>query len=296
MGKRFWDGSEDVRGLFAAADRTLGFPLSNLCFDGPEDELRQTFNTQPALLLTSYASWQVLKRETGLEPYLFAGHSLGEYTALLASGFFGLEDALKITRTRGLLMEASCPKGKGGMAALLGADMERIEPVLQEVSRGDYVVVAANLNSPEQVVLSGDAEALKEAVERLKGSGYKKAVFLNVSGPFHSPFMKEAAEKLKNELNLVAAKGNMTVPVVCNVDATPERRAEVIVDRLYRQMFSPVLWEACVRRMVREGVEIFLEVGPQKVLTNLIKKIEPLVPCYPVETMDDIETVKVVLA
>jgi [acyl-carrier-protein] S-malonyltransferase len=294
MGKKLHDRFDDVKGLFNTADATLGFSITNLCFNGPEDELRQTYNTQPAVLLVSYVIWHVLKKEMDIEPYLASGHSLGEYTALLVSGFFNFEDALRITRKRGLLMEESCPKGRGGMVALIGADMGKVEPVLKEVSHNDYVAVPANLNSPEQVVLSGNINALKESVDKLKGIGYKKAIFLNVSGPFHSPLMKEAAEKLKDELNKTL-KGDMRIPVVSNVDATPGQEKDQVLDKLYRQIFSPVLWEMCVRRMTKEGVEIFLEVGPQKVLTNLIKRIEPNVPCYSIEEMEDIESLKDIL-
>lgn len=294
MGKKLYDTFEDVREYFAIADKALGFPITELCFNGPEDELRQTYNTQPALLLNSYVVWQTLSKATGISPYLLAGHSLGEYTALLASGFFVLEDALQMTRKRGFLMEEACSKGKGGMVALIGADMTKIGPVLQEISHDDYVAVPANLNSAEQVVLSGNMEALKEGVERLKGAGYKKAVFLNVSGPFHSPLMRGAAEKLKEELTKIN-RGAMNTPVVFNVDGTPGNDGGIVIDRLYRQMFSPVLWEASIRRMVAEGVEIFLEVGPQKVLTNLIRRIEPNVPCYSVESLEDIEAVKGIL-
>jgi len=294
MGKKLYDGFSEVKELFASADKALGFSISELVLNGPEEELRQTYNTQPALVLVSYAVWRLLQNETKLSPHFVSGHSLGEYTALLASGYFTFEDALKITRKRGLLMEESCPKGKGGMVALIGAKMEKIQPVLNEISHDEYVAVPANMNSAEQVVLSGDIGALKEAVEKLKGIGYKKAVFLNVSGPFHSPLMKAAAEKLKEELKSLPG-GNLAIPVVSNVDATPEKIKDAIVDKLYRQMFSPVLWEACVKRMAMEGVECFIEVGPQKVLGNLIRRIEPDIPCYNVEEYEDIESIKDVL-
>ncbi len=295
MGKGLYDRFEYVRDLFKTADETLGFPITKLCFEGPEDELRQTYNTQPALLLVSYAVFRVLKTQTGIAPYLVAGHSLGEYTALLAGGFFKFEDALMITRKRGMFMEEACPKGKGGMVALIGADMGKIEPVLQEISHDDYVAVPANLNSKEQVVLSGNVETLKEAVDKLKGIGYKKAVFLNVSGPFHSPLMREAADRLRDELGKIPA-GDMENPVVCNVDACPEQDNHAISDKLYRQMFSPVLWESSIKRMAKEGVEVFLEVGPLKVLSNLIKRIEPDIPCYNVEEFEEIEAIKEMLA
>jgi [acyl-carrier-protein] S-malonyltransferase len=291
MGKKLYDRFEEVRELFAIADSALGFSITDLVLKGPEDELRQTFNTQPALVLASYSVWKVLQKEIQLHPYLVSGHSLGEYTALLVSGYFSFEDAVKVTRKRGILMEESCPKGKGGMVALIGANMEKVQPVLSDISHDEYVAVPANMNSAEQVVLSGDVGALQEAVEKLKGVGYKKAVFLNVSGPFHSPLMKEAADKLKVELDNIPG-GDLTVPVVSNVDATPEKNRDVIVDKLYRQMFSPVLWEACVKRMVKEGIECFIEVGPQKVLSNLIKRIAPGILCYNVEEYEDIEVVK----
>lgn len=294
MGRDLYDRFDYVRDLFDAADQALGFPITDLCFNGPEDELRQTYNTQPSLLLVSFAVYQVLIRETGLVPVLVAGHSLGEYTALTASGFFTFEEALTITRKRGLLMEEACPKGKGGMVALIGADMAKIGPVLAEISHDDYVAVPANLNSAEQVVLSGDADALKEAVEKLKGIGYKKAVFLNVSGPFHSPLMKAAADRLKIELASLS-HGDCAVPVVFNVDAVPGTDKADIDDKLYRQMFSPVQWERSVRKMAGEGIEVILEVGPQKVLSNLVKRIVPSVPCLSVEKFEDIESAKGVL-
>lgn len=294
MGKKLYDRFDEVKELFATADKALGFSLSNLVLNGPEDELRQTYNTQPALVLVSYAVWQVLQKEVRLNPLLASGHSLGEYTALLVSGYFTFEDAIQVTRKRGMLMEESCPKGKGGMVALIGANMEKVQPVLNDISHNEYVAVPANMNSAEQVVLSGDMGALKEAVEKLKGVGYKKAVFLNVSGPFHSPLMKDAAEKLKVELSGIPG-GDLTIPVVSNVDATPSKNKEAVIDKLYRQMFSPVLWEACVKRMAMDGVECFIEVGPQKVLSNLIKRIAPDIPCYNVEEYEDMDNIKGVL-
>ncbi len=291
MGKKLYERFESVRALFHAADDAVGLSLTELCFNGPEEELRKTYNTQPAILLTSYVVWAILEKETGgLKPFLVAGHSLGEYTALLASGVFSLADAVKLTRKRGLLMEEACPAGTGGMVALMAPDLEKVEAICKEISHDEYVASPANLNSPEQLVLSGNVNALKEVVEKLKGA-YKKAIFLNVSGPFHSALMKPAAEKLKDELNNVALS-EMGAPVVANVDALPNRDAGRVVDLLYRQMFSPVLWESSVRTMAREGVELFVEVGPQKVLTNLVKRITPDIPCVHVEEMEEIEALK----
>jgi len=291
MGKRLYEGFDFVKSIYKRADEALGFSITELCFNGPEEELRQTYNTQPALLLTSYAIWTVLKEKTAIVPSFAAGHSLGEYTALLISGFLTLEDALQLTRKRGLFMEDACPKGKGGMVALIGADMDKVNHVLSDISHDDYVAVPANLNSKEQVVLSGDMGALKEAVEKLKGTGYKKAIFLNVSGPFHSPLMKDAADRLKEELDKIKP-GDMSIPVISNVDAEPVSDKNKVTEKLYRQMFSPVLWEDSINRMAKEGVDVFLEVGPQKVLTNLIKRIEPQIPCYSIEEVEDMETVK----
>lgn len=295
MGKELYDRFDYVRDLFESADKAAGFGLSKLCFEGPEDELRKTFNTQPAILLASYASWSVLVKETGVEPVFMAGHSLGEYTALCASGLFSFEDALRLTRTRGLLMEEACPAGAGGMVALMGPVRQKVEEVCNAVSKGDYVAAPANLNSPDQLVLSGDINALKEAVEKLKGVGYKKAIFLNVSGPFHSPLMKPAAEKLKAELERVTFSP-MRFPVVANVNAGPNMEPGAVTDLLFRQMFSPVLWEDCVKTMAARGVELFIEVGPQKVLTNMMKRIVPDVPCHHVETMAEVDAVRGVLA
>lgn len=295
MGRQLYDRFEYVREFFESADKALDVGLSRLCFSGPEEELRKTFNTQPAVLLVSYAAWAVLNKEMKVTPSLLAGHSLGEYTALLASGLFSLKEALRLTRQRGLLMEEACPEGVGGMVALMGPDRQKVEEACRAVSKGDYVASPANLNSPDQVVLSGDMNALKEVVERLKGEGYKKAVFLNVSGPFHSPLMRPAAEKLKKEL-AACVFSPMKVPVVSNADAIPNSDSEKEQDLLYRQMFSPVHWEGSVRNMASQGVEAFLEVGPGKVLTNLIKRTIPDLPCYHVETMEEIQAVRGVLS
>jgi [acyl-carrier-protein] S-malonyltransferase len=295
MGKELYDRFEYVRELFESADKSLDINLTKLCFNGPEDELRKTYNTQPAILLTSFVIWAVLNKEMKVTPYLLAGHSLGEYTALLASGLFSLKDALRLTRKRGLLMEEACPAGVGGMVALVAPVREKVDEVCRSVSRDDYVASPANLNSPDQLVLSGNIQALTEVVDRLKGEGYKRAVFLNVSGPFHSPLMKPAAEKMREELEKVVFSP-MKVPVVSNADASANDDCEKVQDLLYRQMFSPVHWETSIRNMVAQGIEVFLEVGPQKVLTNLVRKITPEIPCYHVETMEEMEAVRDMLS
>jgi [acyl-carrier-protein] S-malonyltransferase len=246
-------------------------------------------------LLVSFAIWNVFSKETGIVPTLLAGHSLGEYTALLVSGLFSVQDALRLTRKRGLLMEEACPAGTGGMVALVAPVREKIDEVCRSVSKGDYVAAPANLNSPEQLVLSGDINALREVVERLKGEGYKKAVFLNVSGPFHSPLMRSAAEKMKEQLEQVVFEP-MQVPVVSNVDAMANDDSHKVRNLLFRQMFSPVRWEGTIRNMASSGIELFLEVGPQKVLANLIKRITPDIPCYHIETIEEMESVRGLLS
>jgi len=295
MGKELYDRFEYVRELFESADKALDVGLTKLCFSGPEEELRKTYNTQPAILLTSFVIWAVLNKEMKLTPSLLAGHSLGEYTALLASGLFSLKDALRLTRKRGLFMEEACPAGTGSMVALVDPVREKVDEACRAVSKGDYVASPANLNSPDQLVLSGDVNALKEVVERLKGEGYKKAVFLNVSGPFHSPLMRPAAEKMREELENVIFS-SMKVPVVSNVDATANDDSGKVQDLLFRQIFSPVQWESSIRNMASSGVDLFLAVGPKKVLTNFVKRIAPEIPCYHVETLEEMEAVRSVLS
>lgn len=291
MGKELYESDGKIRELFQKGDEVLGYPIKDLCFEGPEAELRKTFNTQPAVLLVSYAIWMKLREVTGIEPYVVSGHSLGEYTALLVSGFFSFEEALIITRKRGILMENAYPQGKGGMVALLGPKIDVVRSVLDEISKSDRIVSIANLNSPDQIVISGDIIALKEAVEKMKGEGYKKAIFLDVSGPFHSPLMKKAADDLLLDLEKIKGR-RLIYPVVFNFDASLSKDADVVKEKLYYQMFSPVRWEECIITMAKEGVDLFLEVGPKNVLTNLIKRIVPSVPCYSVETRNDMEKIK----
>lgn len=291
MGKSLYESDEKTRELFEQADNILGFSIKKLCFFGPEEELKKTYNTQPAIFLVSYALWRKLSEFAGIYPYVVSGHSLGEYTALAVSGFFSFEDALYITRKRGILMENAYPQGKGGMVALINPDIQIVKSALDEVSNSGHIVSFANFNSPEQVVISGDVYGLKEVLEKLKGKGFKKAVFLDVSGPFHSPLMKKAADELLFELKKIETK-DLNIPVVFNVDASITQDKKSVVEKLYLQIFSPVRWEECVKKMASLGVDYFLEVGPKKVLTNLVKRIVPELPCFSVETMEDIEKIK----
>ena len=277
------------------ADKALDFGLARLCFNGPEEELRKTFNTQPAVLLVSYAAWAVLNKEMKVKPYLLAGHSLGEYTALLAAGLFFLKEALRLTRQRGLR------HGRGMLRKGWAAWRPSWVPTGRKwkMPAAPYRMCSSQARRTSILRTNssypGISTPLKEVVDRLKGDGYKKAVFLNVPGPFHSPLMRPAAEKLKSELD-GCVFSPMKVPVVSNVDAVPNIDSEKEQDLLYRQMFSPVRWEESVRTMASQGVEVFLEVGPGKVLTKLLKRIIPDIPCYHVETMEEIQAVRGVLS
>lgn len=291
MGKDLYDSGSSFRERFLQADEILSFPLTEVMFFGPEEELRRTINAQPAIFLVSYVIWEYFSQHVGRSPDFVAGHSLGEYTALAASGFFSFEDGIKIVRKRGVLMEEACPPGKGGMVALLDPNMQILE---SEVKEEEGFLTIANRNAPDQVVLSGEMEALKDLVSRLKGKGYRKAVFLNVSGPFHTHYMRPAAERLGEELRKIVPKP-MRIPVVFNVDAEPFLDGEGVLERLERQLYSPVLWERSIKRIGEEGIEFFLELGPKNVLSNLVKRILPGVPSMSVERLEDLERVREVL-
>jgi [acyl-carrier-protein] S-malonyltransferase len=275
MGAALAEQSEAARQVFAQADEALGIPLSALCFQGPEEELRLTANTQPAILTTSIAVLAVLREKLpGYAPDFVAGHSLGEYSALVAAGALSFADAVKTVRARGQFMEEAVPAGQGAMAAVLGMERQALHEVCEEVSASGHPVQLANLNSPGQIVISGTAEGVKRAGEKAKETGAKRVIPLNVSGPFHSSLMQPAAEKLQRVLAEIEVK-DAQIPVVANVSARPVTEAGKIVDSLVQQVASPVLWEDSVQWMVEQGVTTFVEIGPGKVLAGLIKKIAP---------------------
>ncbi|NGQ93888.1 ACP S-malonyltransferase [Brevibacillus sp. SYP-B805] len=275
MGAELAQTHAAAREIFAKADSALGFPLSTLCFEGPEEELRLTANTQPAILTASMAVYAVLKEKLpAFQPDFVAGHSLGEYSALCAAGALSFEDAVKTVRARGQFMEEAVPAGRGAMAAVLGMDRSLLQRVCEEVSASGHPVQLANLNSPGQIVISGSAEGVRLAGEKAKAEGAKRVMPLNVSGPFHSALMKPAADKLQPVLAGIAVQ-DAAVPVVANVSARPVTKADEIVASLVQQVASPVLWEDSVQWMVAEGVTTFVEIGPGKVLSGLIKKIAP---------------------
>lgn len=275
MGKELAAQSKAARDIFDMADAALGFSLSTLCFDGPEEELRLTANTQPAILTTSVALLAALKeKQAVINAAYVAGHSLGEYSALVAAEAMLFEDAVKTVRARGQFMEEAVPAGQGAMAAVLGMEREKLHAVCEEVSAAGFPVQLANLNCPGQIVISGSAEGVKQAGEKAKEAGAKRVLPLNVSGPFHSSLMKPAAEKLKQVLADITVR-DAAIPVVTNVSARPVTAAAEITHSLIEQVASPVLWEDTIEWMVKEDVTTFVEVGPGKVLAGLIKKIAP---------------------
>lgn len=257
--------------VFEQADQAAGFPLSRLCFEGPAEELQLTANTQPAILAASVAAAEVL-RENGVRADYVAGHSLGEYSALVIAGALRLGDAVQLVRKRGQYMQEAVPSGQGAMAALLGMEVRAVEEVCREASQGE-VVSPANLNSPGQVVIAGHASAVARAVELSKARGARKAVMLNVSAPFHCALMQPAQERLSRELE-VAEIADPQIPLVNNAEAQVVRSASAVRDGLKRQVTSPVRWEQSIRVLRAESVELFVEVGPGKVLTGLLRQID----------------------
>ncbi|HZG17423.1 MAG TPA: ACP S-malonyltransferase [Candidatus Bathyarchaeia archaeon] len=275
MGAELVSQSAAAKEIFQQADEALGFSLSGLCFSGPEEELRLTANTQPAILTASMAVYAALKEMVpNFRPDFVAGHSLGEYSALCAAGTLSFADAVRTVRSRGQFMEEAVPAGQGAMAAVLGMDRELLHSVCQGVSQEGYPVQLANLNSPGQIVISGSAEGVRLAGEKAKENGAKRVLPLNVSGPFHSSLMEPAAQKLSAVLSGIQV-ADASIPVVANVIARPVDKADEIVDSLVKQVASPVLWEDSVQWMVEQGVTTFVEIGPGKVLAGLIKKIAP---------------------
>jgi [acyl-carrier-protein] S-malonyltransferase len=286
MGREFCDNFRVAREVFEEADDSLNFSISSLCFKGPEEDLKLTEYTQPAVLTTSIAALRVLQSEKGISPQLTAGHSLGEYSALVASGALSFSDAVQTVRLRGRFMQEAVPVGEGAMAAILGMEREQVEKLCEEVSsRG--VLTPANFNCPGQIVIAGHSKAVEGAIERVKQEG-KKAVLLPVSAPFHSPLMKPAGERLEKALEGILVR-DLKVPVVTNVEAEINRSKERVKGLLVAQVSSPVRWEESMRRMTEDGIEKALEIGPGKVLSGLMKRINPHVE---VQNIEDVQSLK----
>lgn len=288
MGKDLYDAEPNARQLFDLADKELGFSLTSLIFEGPESELKQTANTQPALLTTSVALFQAFA-EKGITPDYVAGHSLGEYSALTAAGVLTFEDAVKIVRARGEFMEQAVPAGQGAMAAVIGAEREALADLCAGITEGGHLVELANVNSPGQIVVSGTKEGVSQVIERVKEIGGKKAISLEVSGPFHSSLMTSAAEQLSEKLSGVSFQ-DAAVPVVANVTARPVTSGAEISDLLVKQVYSPVQWEDSVTWLISQGVDTFIEIGPGSVLTGLIKKIDKSVRYFQVNNIESLQS------
>jgi [acyl-carrier-protein] S-malonyltransferase len=285
MGQALSENNEKSASIFKIADEILHTSLSSLIFNGPQEELTLTINAQPALLTTSIAILEYF-RDSNIQADYVAGHSLGEYSALVAAGAFTFEEAVYAVRKRGEFMEAAVPNKEGTMAAILGLDREPLAEVTEKITEEGFPVQLANLNCPGQIVISGSRRGVELASEKAKEVGAKRALPLDVSGPFHSSLMKPAAEKFKdvlNGMNIVDAK----VPVIANVLAEPIMEADLIKEKLVEQLYSPVQWEDSVRKMIELGVDTFIEIGPGKVLSGLVKKIDRTVKTY---AISDIET------
>lgn len=286
MAKDFFEADAASRALIARADEILGVPLSRMCFEGPEEELKQTRNTQPAIFLHSILAW---KKITGKRGDMAAGHSLGEYSALVAAGAIAFEDGLQLVRLRGELMQKAGEAQKGTMAAIVGLMPEVIEDLCKEASHAG-IVQPANFNSPGQIVISGSVEGVRKGVELAKARGAKLAKELVVSGAFHSPLMASARDGLKKKLDETRIV-DAAIPVYANVTAEPVTKADEIRDLLVRQLTSPVRWEESVMHMVRDGATAFLELGPGKVLQGLVKRIASSATVAGVDKLADVQTV-----
>lgn len=282
MGRELAENFPCARRVFDEADRALGSSLAKLCFEGPAEELQLTVNTQPAILTVSVATGEVL-REKGVRADDVAGHSLGEYSALVVAGALRLADAVRLVRRRGQYMQEAVPVGQGAMAALLGLDQAVAEEVCREAAQGE-VVSPANLNSPGQLVIAGHADAVTRAVELAKKRGAKRAVMLNVSAPFHCALMKPAEVRLGRDLSGLEVQ-DPQIPLVNNVDARVVRSASAVREGLRRQVSAPVRWEESIRTLLAEGVEVFIEVGPGKVLCGLLRQIDRRAECLRVEDL-----------
>lgn len=291
MGREVFERSAAARAVFDAADRALGEPLSKLCFEGPEDELALTRNTQPAVLTTSIASWRAFEEATGAAPDCVAGHSLGEYSAHVCAGTLTFEDAVRLVRVRGELMQQAVPVGQGAMAAVLKMDREPLEAICASV---DGVVHCVNYNSPGQIVIAGETAAVAAACEKAKATG-ARVMPLPVSAPFHSPLMKPAEERLAPRLEAIAFR-DPRVPVWTNVDASKVTTGALAREALIRQVSRPVRWDESVLRMVEDGVTLFVEIGVGTALAGMIKRTTDRALAIGVQRPEDFEAAREAIA
>ena len=287
MGKDLADNFSVAREVFEQADQALGFSISKLCFEGPEDELRKTVNTQPAILTVSVAALRVLQ-QAGISFDITAGHSLGEYSALVAAGVLDFADAVRLVNKRGQFMQEAVPLGEGAMAAVMGMEREKVVEICAEVEKEAGAVQAVNFNCPGQIVIAGKTVAVEKAAAALKAAGAKRAIMLPVSAPFHSTLLQPAAEKLALELEKVSFH-EPKLPVVANVTGKISTNSNEIKQLLVTQAANPVLWEDCVATVAAYGATVSVEVGPGKVLTGFTKKIAPEIATFNVEDMESLQ-------
>jgi len=293
MGKELFDNFPVARQVFEEADDALGFAISQLCFAGPAEELQLTENTQPAILAVSVAAFRAMTEEGINAPAFVAGHSLGEYSALVAAGVLSLSDAVRTVRARGHYMQEAVPVGTGAMAAVIGGELSEIQRVCEE-ARAAQVCSVANMNSPNQVVIAGNTEAVDRAIEALKGVA-KRVIKLNVSAPFHCALMKPAQDRLAADLERLTFN-EPSMPVVTNVDARPTTAPDELRDALVRQVSATVRWSESMQLLVQQGVDTFVEAGPGKVLTGLMRQINRDAKALNVEDAASLEATRVGLA
>ena len=293
MGKELFEQFAVARQVFEESDDALGFSISRLCFDGPAEELQLTENTQPAILTVSVAAFRAMMESGICPPAFVAGHSLGEYSALVAAGVLSLSEAVRTVRARGRYMQEAVPVGTGAMAAVIGGELSEIQRVCKEVS-GDQVCSVANMNSPNQVVIAGNTEAIDRAIESLKGVA-KRVIKLNVSAPFHCALMKPAQDRLAPDLKALTFN-EPAMPVVTNVDARGTTAPDELRDALVRQVSAPVRWSESMQLLVQQGVGTFVEAGPGKVLTGLMRQINRDAKMLNVEDAASLEATRVGLA
>ena len=288
MSKSFYDANERARSLFEEADAALGIGLTKTIFDGPAEELNKTAITQPALLTASIAAYEVLGESGALNPAAFAGHSLGEYTALVAAGVLGFADAVRLVHLRGSFMQEGVADGVGAMSAVLGLDTDTVVAICTEATEEGSVVVPANINSPAQVVISGHAGAVKRAAELAREKGARKVIELKVSAPSHSPLMASAAERLAAELASVELRP-FKLPVYSNVEAAPIADASAAADLLKLQLVSPVRWVDTINNMKLDGIRAVVEVGPGRVLTGLVRRIDKSIKTFNLDNAGELD-------
>jgi [acyl-carrier-protein] S-malonyltransferase len=288
MGKDFYDNFKECRAIFNKANEVLGFDLARMCFEGPNEELSITKITQPALLTVCMAIFEALKSKTSIESVIMGGLSLGEYSALTAADAMDFETAVKLVYNRGNYMQSAVPLGEGGMLALMGCTDEDAIRFCRTVTEKYGLLEPANFNCPGQIVVGGKAEAIESALQFAKDFNIKKAVKLQVSAPFHTSMLKSAGARLKKDLREIKFKKPI-YKVISNVDTEYYQDDEVIADKLEKQVYNPVQWEACVRKMIADGVTTFVEIGPGKTLSSFIKKIDKSIRAINIDSIASLE-------